>query len=82
MTRERVPAGVFFNILAQTDNITMGFSTFPDIWISSAHEREITSGSLPFSGCLGGVFWRRQSGDGEPHASRAGGMVADIYIYI
>ena len=56
----------------------MCFSTFLGFWISGAHEREITSGNLPLSEGVSEEYSGETTGDGAPHASRAGGTVADF----
>ena len=56
----------------------MCLSTFPDFWISGAHVREITSGNLPLSEDVSEEYSGETAGGGRPHASRAGGTVADI----
>ncbi len=56
----------------------MSFSTCLDLWISGAHEKEITSGNLSLSEDVSEEYSGERAIGGRPHASRAGGTVADI----
>ena len=79
---DSLPAPVFFNILAHNSDITMCFWCFLDYWIPVPVEREISSGNLPLSEGVSEEYSRERPGIEAPHASRARGTVADIYIYI
>ena len=76
--RGYLPGCVFINILAHNSDITMCFWCFPDYWIPVPVEREISSGNLPLSEGVSEEYSGETTGIWAPHASRAGGTVADI----